>query len=182
MGDTFQSKDIMKLKSHAIKHDDTTSYERDEPKKAISVQGMYVVAVHREPTYFDAGLRISSIETNEADIAAYTEVTQQLMSDSTVEILDVNCNRSEIEYYQSIAQYPYDDSTIEIVDVNCNESDIYYYEAETIQAYTDSTVEICNIDHNSSTIISSIIEDTPKFDFGLRIVGITTNTPTISSQ
>ena len=125
MGDVFQSKDILKLKSHAIKHEGTTSYERDEEKKVISVQGMYVVGVHRVPSYFDPGLFITDISTNEPDIVEYSEVAKQLFSDSTIEICDVNCN--------------------------------------------------------SSTIINEVIENTPRFDFGLRITNITTTHPTIST-
>lgn len=181
MGDVFQSKDILKLKSHAIKHEDTTSYERDEERKVISVQGMYVVGVHRVPSYFDPGLLITDISTNEPDIVEYSEVAKQAFSDSTVEICDVNCNKSEIVSYSSITKQILDDSTIEIIDVNCNKSEIYFYSQIVQQAFSDSTVEICDINCNSSTIINEVIENTPRFDFGLRITNITTTHPTIST-
>ena len=182
MADTFQSKDVLKLKSNVIKHESTSSYERDEPKKVISVEGMYVVGVHRVPSYFDHGLFISNIETNHIDIAEYSEVTRQILSDSTIEIVDVNCNNSEILAYQTRIIQVLEDSTIEIVDVNCNTSEIFYYSTFIQQALDDSTIEVTDINCNNSEIINSIITYPYKFDSGIRIINIISTAPTISSS
>lgn len=185
MDNIFQSKEVYKQFSTVHKHQDTTSYERpSQESEIIKVTGMYVVGVHRVPTYYDPGLMITDIEGTLGELVEYSQKTELLQANATISITDINSSPVSIISYGINVEHIHDDSTIKITDINSTPLDIYEYGIQVChfsQSATDhdATIEIVDINSTANNIDILLTFVQPVYDSGLRIVQLSTNDPTI---